>query len=89
MAQAFFQCDKAPDPAIAVLKGMNLFKLCVERNNIVYRHFWFAVVPRKELLHFFRNFARRCCFLPAHHIRPFLILPDGEPGQRRILRIVF
>ena len=29
MAQTFFQCDKAPDPAVAVLKGMDLFKLCV------------------------------------------------------------
>ena len=28
MPQAFFQNNQAPDPAIAVLKGMDLFKLC-------------------------------------------------------------
>ena len=89
VVQTLLERNQSPHSAVPVLEGMDALKIVMEANNIVDADRMKSFVCRKECIHLSRHFSRCGGFAPADHICSFLIVADGEPAKRVILRVLF
>ena len=88
MAQTLLQSYQSPDPAISVLKGVDMLKLRMKCDYVEYSNSISAVVLAQQGSHPARHILRFGCFLSTDHIRPALIISNRKPAQCRVLRVV-